>query len=172
MALKHKPSITAMAKPSCHPHHDSPDREEDKATEPELTDTDDDNSVNPDAAYKETKALGDADCEVSTHISSHFLIWHFAKAINTNHNIKCTADILTIFVRAKDYIHLDIGKADGHFCLVCRYSFFPKINAFCNILPRDKGVRQMAYFFSGGTSTLRTHCKVWSLSFHQLWSPL
>ena len=74
MALKRKPSITAMAKPSCHPHHNSPDCEEDKATEPELTDTDDDNSVDPDAAYKETKALGDADREVSTHISSHYLI--------------------------------------------------------------------------------------------------
>jgi hypothetical protein len=74
IALKRKPSITAMAKPSCRSHHDSPDREEDKATEPELTDTDDDNSVNPDAAYKETKALGDADHKVSTHISSHYLI--------------------------------------------------------------------------------------------------
>ena len=71
--------------------------------------------------------------------------------------MKRTADILMIFVRAKDYIHPDTGKADGHFCLVCRYGFFPKINAFCNILPRDKGVRQTAYFFSGGTSTLRTH---------------
>jgi hypothetical protein len=36
-------------------------------------------------------------------------------------------------------------------------SFFLKFDAFCNIFPRDKGVRQVAYFFSGGTSTLRTH---------------
>src|SRR5216683_3419122 len=77
--------------------------------------------------------------------------------MNTNHNVKRTADILTIFTRAKDYIHPDIEKAGGHFCLVCRFGFFPKINAFCNILPRDKGVRQTAYFFSGGTSTLHTH---------------
>jgi len=62
-----------------------------------------------------------------------------------------------IFTRAKDYIYLDTGKAGGHFCLICKFSFFPKINVFCNILPRDKGVRQAAYFFSGGTSTLRTH---------------
>ncbi len=71
--------------------------------------------------------------------------------------MKCTANILTIFVRAKDYIHLDTRKAGGHFCLVCRLGFFPKINTFSNILPRDKGVRQMAYFFSGGTSTLHTY---------------
>jgi len=74
MALKHKPSNTATAKPSCHPHHDSLDHEEDKATEPELTDTDDDNPIDLDTAYKETKALGDADHEVSAHNSSHFFI--------------------------------------------------------------------------------------------------
>jgi len=74
IALKHKPSNIAMAKPSCHPYHDSLDHEEDKATEPELTNTDDNNPVNLDTAYKETKALSDADCEVSAHNSSHFFI--------------------------------------------------------------------------------------------------
>ena len=77
MALKRKSSNSATAKPSCRRRHDSPDHEEAKATEPELTDSadsDDDNPVDPDAAYEETKALGDADREVSAHNSSHFVI--------------------------------------------------------------------------------------------------
>src|SRR6266851_9388281 len=74
MALKRKPSNTAAAKPSCHPHHVSPDREEDKATEPDLTDSEDDNPVDPVTAYEETKALGDADCEVSVPYYSSFFI--------------------------------------------------------------------------------------------------
>jgi len=77
--------------------------------------------------------------------------------MHTKSNVKCTTDISTIFIRARDYIHLDKGKADGHFCLVCRFVFFLKSNAVRNILPRDKGVRQTAYFFSGGTSTLHTY---------------
>ena len=75
MALKRKPSNTAVAKPSCRPHHVSPDCEEDKATEPDLTDSeDDDNPVDPVTAYEETKALGDADREVSAPYYSSFFI--------------------------------------------------------------------------------------------------
>jgi hypothetical protein len=77
--------------------------------------------------------------------------------MDTKCSMKRTADILTIFMRATDYIHPDKGKCDGHFCLVCRFVLFFNVNMICNILPRDKGVRQAAYFFSGGTSTLRTH---------------
>ena len=69
MALKRKPSNPAPDKPSCRPRHASPDHEVDEATEPDLTDSEDDDPVNPDAAYEETKALGDADREVSTHYS-------------------------------------------------------------------------------------------------------
>ena len=72
-------------------------------------------------------------------------------------NMKRTANIYMIFLKATDYVHPDTGKSDGHFCLVCRFVFFLKFDAFCNILPRDKGVRKVAYFFSRGTSTLWTH---------------
>jgi hypothetical protein len=76
MAHKRKPSNTAPApaKPSCRPRHDSPDHEEDEATEPELTDPDNDNPADRDTAYEETKALGDADREVSAPNSSHFIL--------------------------------------------------------------------------------------------------
>jgi hypothetical protein len=77
--------------------------------------------------------------------------------MDMKHNMKRTADIGTIFMRVMDYVHPDRGKIAGHFCLVCRYILFLKFNTICNILPRDKGVRQAAQFFSGGTSTLRTH---------------
>src|SRR5216683_3490051 len=77
--------------------------------------------------------------------------------MHASYNIKHTADFCTIFKRTRDYIHPDRGKTEGHFCLVCKYVFFLKFNAVCNILPRDKGVRESAYFFSGGTSTLCTH---------------
>ena len=159
MALKRKPSNTATGKPSSRPRHASPDHEEDEATEPDLIDSEDDNPVDPVTAYEETKALADADREVSVHCSSlvPLTYWTLAKAMHTKSNVKCTADISTIFMRATDYIHLDKGKADGHFCLVCRFVFFLMSNAVRNILPRDKGVRQAAYFFSGGTSTLHTH---------------
>ena len=73
------------------------------------------------------------------------------------HNVKHMADILTIFMRVMDYVYLDRGKIAGHFCLVCRYVLFLKFNMIYNILPRDKGVRQVAQFFSEGTSTLHTH---------------
>jgi len=83
---------------------------------------------------------------------------------------KCTADILTVFKKTTGYIHLDTGKTtDGHFCLVCRYVFILEFNLFCNILPRDKGVREASYFFAGGISSLRTHIARYdTLSFHQL----
>jgi hypothetical protein len=79
MTLKCKASNTAISNLShCH-HQASPEYEEEEATEPDpiptdiedgpdLTDLDikDDNKdlVNPDAIYKETKALGNADHEV------------------------------------------------------------------------------------------------------------
>jgi hypothetical protein len=65
MALKCKPSNPATEKPSSRPRYTSPDHEEDEATEPGLSDTEDDEPIDPDAAYEETKALGDADREVS-----------------------------------------------------------------------------------------------------------
>jgi len=72
-------------------------------------------------------------------------------------NVKHTADILTIFKKVSDYIHPDKGKCEGHFCLVCRFILFFNFSTVCNRFPRDKGIRQAAYFFSGGTSTLPTH---------------
>ena len=61
MALKCKPSNPSTEKPSCHPCYTSLDHAEDKATEPDLSNTKDNEPIDPDAAYKETKALGDAD---------------------------------------------------------------------------------------------------------------
>ena len=72
MNLKCKPSNTATGK-LCRPHHTSPVREDDdatEATEPNPTNTEDKDPVNPDIAYEETRALGDADCEVSLHYFS------------------------------------------------------------------------------------------------------
>src|SRR6266851_7337743 len=77
--------------------------------------------------------------------------------MHASHNMKHTANFCMIFKRTRDYIHPDRGKTEGHFCLVCKYVFFLKSDAVCNILPRDKGVRESAYFFSGGTFTLHTH---------------
>ena len=74
MAHKRKASNTAAGKPSCRPRHPSPDDEEDEATEPDPTDSVDDDLVDPDAAYKETKALGDADRKVSAHKPSYIFI--------------------------------------------------------------------------------------------------
>jgi len=73
MALKRKPSNQATEKPSCRPHYASLDHEEDEATEPDLSDTEDDEPIDPNAAYEETKALGDADQEVSAHATPTFL---------------------------------------------------------------------------------------------------
>ena len=54
--------------------------------------------------------------------------------------------------------HPDTGKKlTGHYCLVCRYILILGLNAFYNMLLRDKGVRQIAYFFAGGISTLHIH---------------
>ena len=72
MALKRKPSNQATGKSSCQPHHASLDHKEDEATEPDPTDLDDEDPVDPDTAYEETKALGDADHEVSVRKSSYF----------------------------------------------------------------------------------------------------
>jgi len=69
-----------------------------------------------------------------------------------------TADVHTIFLKTTEYLHPDTGKKlTRHYCLVCRYVFILGLNAYCNIFLRDKGVRQTAYFFSGGISTLCTH---------------
>jgi hypothetical protein len=162
MALKRKPSNSAAGKRSSRPRHASPDHEEDgldEATEPELIESEDDDPDDPVTAYEETKALADADREVSVHCCSFVPLTHLilAKAMQTKSKAKRTADLSTIFMRATDYIHPDRGKAEGHFCLVCKFVFFLNSNAVHNILPRNKGVRQVACFFSGGTSTLRTH---------------
>ena len=72
MALKCKSSNTGAGKPSSRPRYVSPDHEEDEATERDPTDgeeSEDDDAVDPDAAYQETKALGDADHEVRAHAS-------------------------------------------------------------------------------------------------------
>ena len=50
------------------------DQEEDEATEPDPIDTEDNKPVNPDMAYEETKALSEADREVSAHYSSNIFI--------------------------------------------------------------------------------------------------
>ena len=73
MNLKCKPSNTATGKP-CHPCHTSLVYEEDNATEPDATNTKDNDPVNPDIAYEETKALSDADHEVSLHYFSRVVI--------------------------------------------------------------------------------------------------
>ena len=73
MNHKRKPSDTATGKPR-RPCYTSPVREEDDATEPNPTDTEDEDPVNPDIAYEETRALGDADREVSPHSFSRVVI--------------------------------------------------------------------------------------------------
>jgi hypothetical protein len=73
MNHKHKPSNTATGK-LCHPCHTSPVCEEDDVTEPNPTNTEDEDPVNPDITYKKTRALGNADCEVSLHYFSHIVI--------------------------------------------------------------------------------------------------
>jgi len=77
MNLKHKPSSSATRKP-CHPHLTSPLHKEDDAiaSEPDPTDTEDNNPINPDIAYEETKALGDADHKVSLSSVSPVLLFN------------------------------------------------------------------------------------------------
>jgi len=74
MALKCKPSDAAAAHPPCHPCQASLEHEKDKATKPDPTDTEDGDPVDPDIAYGEAKALGDADRKVRVHCSSQILI--------------------------------------------------------------------------------------------------
>jgi len=76
MAWKRKPSDSASTNPPRRARQASPEHEEDKATEPEPTDTEDvqDNDpVDPEIAYEETKALGDADHKVCVQCSSQVL---------------------------------------------------------------------------------------------------
>jgi len=76
MALKCKLSNSASTNPSHCACQASPEHEEDKATEPEPTNTkdfQDNNLVDPEIAYEETKALGDADHKVCVHCSSQVL---------------------------------------------------------------------------------------------------
>jgi len=76
MARKRKPSDSASTNPPRRARQASPEHEEDNATEPEPTDTEDvqDNDpVNPEIAYEETKALGDADRKVCVQCSSQVL---------------------------------------------------------------------------------------------------
>lgn len=63
MALKRKPSNDAIGNPSRRARRASPEHEE-EATEPDPTDTEDEDPLDPGVAYQETKALGDADREV------------------------------------------------------------------------------------------------------------
>jgi len=60
--LKCKPSSSATCKP-CRPHLTSPVYEKDDAIASELdpTNTEDNNPINPDIVYEETKALGNTD---------------------------------------------------------------------------------------------------------------
>jgi hypothetical protein len=88
MTLKHKASNTAISNSSYRHHQASPKYEEEEATEPDPTPTDiedgpdltdsdieDDNEdlVDPDAVYEETKVLGDADHEVRIDF---LLLWY------------------------------------------------------------------------------------------------
>ena len=77
MNLKRKPSSSATRKP-CHPRLTSPLHEEDDAiaSEPDPTNTEDNNPINPDIAYEETKALGDTDREVSLSPASPMLLFN------------------------------------------------------------------------------------------------
>ena len=72
MALKYKLSNSASTNLSCYTCQASPKHKEDKATEPKPTNTKDiqDNDlVDPEIAYKEMKALVDADCNSSWVLS-------------------------------------------------------------------------------------------------------
>jgi hypothetical protein len=88
ITLKRKASDTAISNLSCHHCQASPKYKEKEATEPDPTptniedrpdltnsDIEDDNEdlVNPDAVYEETKVLGDIDHEV--HID-FLLLWY------------------------------------------------------------------------------------------------
>ena len=74
MAHKHKLSNDATTNPSRRACQASPEHEEDEATEPGPTDTEDKNPVDPGVAYQEMKALGDADRKVHVHCSSRIPI--------------------------------------------------------------------------------------------------
>ena len=96
MALKHKASDNPNPNPSCRPRQASPEHGEDKVTDPDITepdaspatvpeedkadttepdctDTEEVVSVNPDDAYEETKALGDADRKVCVQCSASII---------------------------------------------------------------------------------------------------
>jgi hypothetical protein len=70
MGLKRKRSNTSLANPSRRLRQAPSEHEEDHTTEPDSTDTEAevDDPVDPDAAYEETKALGDADRAVCVHL--------------------------------------------------------------------------------------------------------
>ena len=73
MAIKCKSSNTVADNPAWRLRQASPELEDDNSvTEPDPTgtDTEDDGSVDPDHAYEDTKALGDADRAVCVHCSS------------------------------------------------------------------------------------------------------
>jgi len=124
MALKRKSSNTGAGKPSSCPRYVSPDHEEDKATEHDPMDgeeSEDDAAVDPDTAYQETKALGDADREVHAHASSLMFLFDTLQRSCTRSlkgtahltSIRFSRGLWTMFIRPE-------GGSKGHFCVVCR----------------------------------------------------
>ena len=73
MALKRKPSNDAIGNPSCCACQASPGHKE-EATEPDPTNTEDEEPVDLGVAYQEMKALSNADHEVCVHHSYGILI--------------------------------------------------------------------------------------------------
>lgn len=101
------------------------------ATQPDCsdcTDTEEEVSVDPGEAYKEIKALGDADRKVCLHGSSQIicclLILFQILKMHVKSKDQHTANIRTIFTKTMDYIHLGTGNmVTRHYCLVCKYVF-------------------------------------------------
>jgi len=73
MSLKHKLSNTAIANPSRRPCQASPKHEEDKATEPDPTDTEASNLLDPEVAHEEANVLSNADRAVCVVFPSQAL---------------------------------------------------------------------------------------------------
>ena len=82
MSLKCKLSNTTIANPSCCPCQASPKHKEDKATEPDLTDTEDSNLLDPEVAHEEANMLSDADHVVCVVFPSQALHWHFVNPMH------------------------------------------------------------------------------------------
>lgn len=74
MTLKRKSSDTALANPPRRLRQASLEREEDRATEPDPTDTEDNDLLDPEVVHEEATALSDADHEVCVVFPSHVLL--------------------------------------------------------------------------------------------------